>query len=258
MRFALLAALLAAAWAGPVIPAPVFLNQCNAPRAAARQVFSYKGGALELATPTVLGVSLCVTAAAGGPGALIATPCLSGPPSNQSFTLDGRVITSALPGSPVVSIAPPIGGPYFPGIPSALAAPPVSNASTFFVVNTTGLPAGSAVLQHAASGLCLDAGPVPNAHACLDPALRYTAPFCNASLPVEERIANLLGQLTLAEKIALTGSGPWPDTCDTMDAGGLTPPSPLRLLCTSPTPAAVQASPACPSPRTSGWWRPTP
>ena len=64
----------------------------------------------------------------------------------------------------------------------------------------------------------MDAGGVPTAHACLTTELR-TLPFCIPTLSIPVRVADLLGRMSLAEKIALTGSGQFPSTCDTMDPG---------------------------------------
>jgi hypothetical protein len=96
---------------------------------------------------------------------------------------------------------------------TAAAASPDS-AFTFTATN------GSAVgyYTHTASGLCLDAGPLPNSQACTTPATR-ALPFCNASLPLGERLADLVGRLTVPEMVALTGSRPSSDTCDTVDPG---------------------------------------
>lgn len=59
--------------------------------------------------------------------------------------------------------------------------------------------AGGGALVHAATGLCVDAGtraPPP----CEAGARGAGLPFCNASLPVDARVADLIGRLSLEEK----------------------------------------------------------
>lgn len=103
------------------------------------------------------------------------------------------------------------------GMPT-MATPFESQLAAFSFVPVAGSGGANGSYTHTASGLCLDAGPLPNSHACLTPATRGL-PFCNASLPTPARVTDLLGRLTAAEKIALTGSRPSSDTCDTVDAG---------------------------------------
>jgi hypothetical protein len=47
-----------------------------------------------------------------------------------------------------------------------------------------------------ATGLCLDAGGVPNSHACLNPAV-IDLPFCDATLPIPQRVAGKHTHTTL-------------------------------------------------------------
>ena len=209
---------LAHAGSGPYIPRAIVLNACNAPRNQDRQVFSFKNGVIALAQTTADGLNLCVTAPVNVPGPMIAFPCLGNSPA-QEFAIDqGKIVSTAYSGNPIVSVPAPVGGPYYIGIQATFNRPgTVSNASATFNLNFTGTNLGK--LVHVSSGLCLDAGPMPNAHACLDPALRYTTGFCNQSLPISARVADLLGRLTVEEKVNLTGSGPWSDSCDTIDYG---------------------------------------
>ena len=75
--------------------------------------------------------------------------------------------------------------------------------------------------MHAPSGLCLDLGRLPWGHGCLDPAQR-ALPYCAPALPLADRVADLVGRLTVPEKAALTGSGLWTtgeSSCDTIDPG---------------------------------------
>jgi len=59
---------------------------------------------------------------------------------------------------------------------------------------------------------------IPHGHACVDD---YSAslPFCDASLPKEIRIQNIIDQLTLDEKLGLIGPDPLYNTCAFRDFG---------------------------------------
>ena len=70
-------------------------------------------------------------------------------------------------------------------------------------------PAG--MLVHAASGLCIDGG--SQAHACARGSSSALLPFCNVSLPLDVRVADLVSKLSVTEKQAMLdtssgGSGP--------------------------------------------------
>lgn len=58
----------------------------------------------------------------------------------------------------------------------------------------------------------------PHGFACLDGDPTVGLPMCNPSLPVEDRVANLVSLLTTEEKIGLTGSFNG-DLCSDIDAG---------------------------------------
>lgn len=200
----LLVTLVSGVAGGPLVPRGVTLNSCSVPRANERQVFVI-GSTIQLATQTADGFTLCVTAANGSPGILTALPCNMST-SGQGFSFAAGIITSTIVGNPIVAAPAPQGGPYYVGQPFSVLPSSAANGTEQFVLNTTGYPAGSGVFVHTASGMCLDAGPLPNAHACLDPAIRYTQSFCDPSLPIPDRVGALISRLTLAEKISLTGS----------------------------------------------------
>ena len=71
--------------------------------------------------------------------------------------------------------------------------------------------------------------PFPNAYfwGCLPGNVSATLPFCNHALSTPARVADLVGRLSLEEKLGLLGpakSGPWgkrPGSCTDMDAGVL-------------------------------------
>jgi hypothetical protein len=81
-------------------------------------------------------------------------------------------------------------------------APGGAPAQTFKVV----APGGAIV--HAASGLCLDAGAA--VLPCQPGGAGSDLPFCNASLPVDARVDDLVGRLSVLEKASMldsTGGG---------------------------------------------------
>ena len=61
-------------------------------------------------------------------------------------------------------------------------------------------------------------GYAPHGAACRSAATQ-ALPFCDATLPVAARVADLVGRLTLAEKFGLTGTAPGGDMCAGVDAG---------------------------------------
>ena len=214
--------------APPAPPGPssaVVLNACSdAPAVALRQVFTLDvngGASIALLAPALGGSTLCLTAPgdANHSGGLLVTQCappsaLGAPPPIQIFSLDanGYLQTGF---SPLVADA---GSelPFYRGAATMLSPPA---ASSRFAFNSSGLPAGAGRLVHAASGLCLDAGGVPTSHGCIDRAVRGL-PFCDPTLSLAERVADLVSRLTLDEKIGLTGADLHRDgSCDTKDPG---------------------------------------
>lgn len=194
-----------------------------------RQVFSLTAvsGAVSTVFQTPYNATLCMSVdinPASGVSGLISAPCPPpsvAVPAFQGFSLDpnGHLVSAVGNEGMVAAVDASTG--LYAGMPLHLDETDAAGG-TVFVFNTTNSPAGPGTgrLVHATSGLCLNAGPLPNSHACLTPATRVL-PFCNASLPAEARVADLISRLTLQEKIALTGSGHWPsgDSCDTIDPG---------------------------------------
>ena len=198
----------------------VVLNACqDAPAVALRQVFTLaaNGAAdfIALAAPSISGGALCLTAGVGAGVVAAACAPAGGPaPQAQSFVLDaqGHLATGF---APLVADAGPA-APFFRGAATALSA---ASAASVFSLNSTGFAPGTGRLVHTASGLCLDAGGVPTSHGCLDRAVRGL-PFCDPTLPVAARVADLVARMTLEEKIGLTGADLKKDgSCDTKDAG---------------------------------------
>jgi len=186
------------------------LNECSDAYSFS-QTFSLQpaGAVTQVALTPNDGLRLCLTSANASTGAYLSlafAPCAGGPA--QSWSLDAAGALSGPQGA-VAAAAPASGGPWWWGQPLAVRGAGAGDAWSL---------TGGGALVHKPSGLCLDAGPLPNAHGCLDAAVRGL-PFCDASLPVADRVADLLGRLTLAEKIALTGSGPYADDCDLTDVG---------------------------------------
>ena len=190
------------------------LRACDDARAAF-QLLSSAGGALSLVTPDLMaGVPLClarVAAVAGQP--LGAVACAAGAPA-QAFSYDaasGSIVT----GDGALSVdAAAAAAAAYQGLPVVLAPPAPARA---WARNGT---VAAARFVHP-SGLCLDLGRPPWGHACLDPAQR-ALPYCDGAQPLAARVADLLGRLTLKEKVALTGSGLWSNgagSCDTIDPG---------------------------------------
>jgi xylan 1,4-beta-xylosidase len=216
---------------------PVALMPCAADGSGLElpQLFTLAGGSLAGAAPTPYNATLCVTA--GGNGADGVTATLGAPcppagvplPASQTFVLNatsGQIVAGVGGGSTwvlaaVSSAAPwPGGAVYYGGQPVTLARAAGGGPAADAAFTAQAAPGGASRLVHAASGLCLHSGPLPNSHGCLDPSVRGL-PFCNPSLPLASRVGDLLGRLSVAEKVALTGSGDWPsgDACDTIDPG---------------------------------------
>ena len=130
---------------------------------------------------------------------------------NQEFVFDmnGNIVSN-MSGL----VLDTIGTPYV----GAIVTLSTVSASSRWTLKPAGSDANVGQLIHTTSGLCLDAAGPPNGHGCLLPNVT-SLPFCNPALSIPERVADLLSRLTLAEKISLSGSGDYSDTCDTMDPG---------------------------------------
>ena len=196
---------------------PALLRTCDDARASWQLLSTTAApGALALVTPDMQsGAPLCLTAlvAMPGTGELSGSACVAGGTALQNFSLAAGQLVLGSGADLAVGAATAAGGPFYSGLGTALAA-----AGDAFAVNGS---AAAFRLVHTASQLCLDIGYAPWGHACLDAAQR-TLPYCNAALTVDARVADLLGRLTLSEKIALTGSGFWTNgasSCDTIDPG---------------------------------------
>ena len=65
-----------------------------------------------------------------------------------------------------------------------------------------------------------DAVGVPNAYACQPKQTKSKGlPFCDMSLSFEQRVSDLLGRLTLREKLGLIHADPSTDACAFLDSG---------------------------------------
>ena len=188
-----------------------FLNECSAAYSFSQtlSLSAVPGSVSQVALTMNDGFRLCLTSANASTGAYMSlafAPCASG--AAQSWTLGADGTLTGPQGSVAAAASTP-SGPFWWGLPLAVRASGAGDVWSF---------TGGGALVHKASGLCLDAGPLPNAHGCLDAAVR-SLPFCDADVPVADRVADLLGRLSIAEKIALTGSGPYSDDCDLTDVG---------------------------------------
>jgi hypothetical protein len=202
----------APALAGP----PAVLRACSAARGPWQTFSLLPGGGVQLlAADLQSGATLCLSAADATPAALLeALPCAAGA-ALQNFSLDaatGRLLAAG--GAAAADTLLFGAAPAYEGLATGLA--PAASAARWSAPSPAAGP-----IVHAPSGLCLDFGRVPWGHGCLDPAQR-ALPYCDAALPVAARVGDLLGRLTTAEKVALTGSGAWHNgmsSCDTIDPG---------------------------------------
>lgn len=129
-----------------------------------------------------------MTGPCGGYGALALTFDATGA-STQLALQGGALCVAVNPGAGAVPSAGLRLSPCAPG-----------DALQLFTV------AGGQV-RHAGSGLCLDVG--THRKACEAGGAGAGLPFCNSALPLSDRVADLIGRLTLEEKAAMldTASG---------------------------------------------------
>ena len=205
-----------------VTTVPVHLGICSdAPVLALRQVFSLNVNntdAIALATEVEDSQFLCLTAplTATRNGSITGSTCApsgSVTPTEQIFKFDEA---TGLLHSSFDSLVVDAGDtlPYYAGAFVGLSQ--VSSASTY-VFNLTSPGIGRFV--HQSSGLCLTVGGIPLSHGCLDRNSR-ALPFCDPTLSIEDRVADLISRMTLTEKIGLTGADLTKDNaCDTKDPG---------------------------------------
>lgn len=204
--------------------APASLRACTDDRAAFQTLNFTSSGAVRTVAPDMqTGAPLCLAAADISDSALLeALPCSPGD-SRQNFTLDpaagsllsyyGGALDTLLSGA-----AP--GMAAYEGLGTTLSAA-AAVPSALWALRAGDAPSAARLL-HVPSGLCLDLGRLPWGHGCLDPQQR-TLPYCDPLQPVAARVADLVGRLTTAEKVALTGANtgslPGTSSCDTIDPG---------------------------------------
>ena len=207
------------AMAGP----PAVLRACSNARQAfqlldLRGALSASGGTIQVVTPDLQSnATMCLSVFTGGTAStplLESIPCVIGL-SSQNFTIDisnGHIFNG---GAALDTLLIGVGTAY-EGL-STLLTTTTQSKNTWTI---QGSPT-SATLIHTSSSLCLDFGNAPWGHACLDPIQR-ALPYCDPTLSVTQRVADLLSRLTTDEKVSLTGSGLWStgeSSCDTIDPG---------------------------------------
>ena len=182
----------------------VFLSPCSASSVYQRWAWPASGaGTLDIAgdaaplwrttfsLSTGTGIN-SVTPSAGarlftaGRGSALALAFTGGSPTSGALAL-----TSAAYAGLCVAVAAP--GAAVAGAALALAPCDGSAAQRFAFA--------SGALRHAASGLCADAG--SRSKACEPGAPGADLPFCNASLPLPARVADLVARLTVDEKAGM-------------------------------------------------------
>ncbi len=179
------------------------------------QSISTTAGTFELVTPDLqTGSSVCLTLAAATAGMPLGVMACAASGASNSFTYDEGSGQILLGNSTLIVDAAASATGAYAGLPVLLA-----NESPAASWTMKGTPQAARFVH--TSGLCLDLGRPPWGHGCLDPAQRVL-PYCDPSQSVEARVSDLLGRLTLEEKVALTGSGQWSNgasSCDTIDPG---------------------------------------
>jgi hypothetical protein len=96
-----------------------------------------------------------------------------------------------------VAVSPP---GALPGVVLTLAAcaSPVPDSQAFRFTTSTG------ALVHAASGLCVDSG--TRFRGCAAGSLASALPFCDAAVPVDARVADLISRLSFPELVNMLSS----------------------------------------------------
>ena len=141
----------------------------------------------------------------GGVARLIGATCtgsLTDPAFvSQAFNLSetGLLTAVGLPGSPTADA----GAANWMGarLPLKKTPPTPGGVFSFHPVNGS---ASLGTLVHLETGMCLDSAGVPEGQGCLDEGVRGL-PFCNAELPLDARLGDLLARLTLSEATGFTG-----------------------------------------------------
>lgn len=205
-----------------VTTVPVHLGICSdAPVLALRQIFQLNVNntqAIALATEVEDSQYLCLTSPLttmrnGSVTGSTCAPSGSTTPMEQNFSFDeGTGLLHSAFDSLVVDAGNIL--PFYAGASIGLSQSSTTSTYTF---NATSPGTGRFV--HQASGLCLTVGGVPLSHGCLDRSVR-SLPFCDPTLSIEARVADLVSRMTLSEKIGLTGADLTKDNaCDTKDPG---------------------------------------
>lgn len=125
---------------------------------------------------------------------LFTSPCGGAFPVSLSV---GRTSIALTDGSNLCVTVPPVGA--LPGAQLMLApcaggaSPPDAQAFSF--------SGGVGAISHVGSGLCVDAG--TRIKACEAGSLGAGLPFCDASQPVDARVADLISRLSFDEKVAM-------------------------------------------------------
>lgn len=155
---------------------------------------------------------LCATAErpldAAGSARLVSATCsrAAAPLPSQAINFSatdafgsGHLVAFQLAGAPAADA----GAANWWGARVPLTTGAAATTSAFVFTAASG-NASLGTLTHAATGLCLDSGGVPAGHGCLDAAVRGL-PFCDATLPFDARLADLVGRLTIDEAVGMTG-----------------------------------------------------
>jgi hypothetical protein len=130
------------------------------------------------------------------------TPTTPFPSQAFNLTAGGQLAATALPGSPVADAG--VGTWVGSRVPLTPASSPPTPSSQFIFTPLSPTNTSTGTLTHAATGMCLDTQGVPFGVGCLDASVR-SLPFCDPTLPLAARVADLVGRLTLEEATLMTG-----------------------------------------------------
>ena len=124
-------------------------------------------------------------------------------PCGSAFTVSlGNGAVALADGSGLCAAVAGAASPALPGVMLALApCAPGAPAQAF------AFDAASGALTHTPSGLCVDAG--SRTKGCEPGSLGAALPFCDSSLPLDARVADLVARISFDEKAAMlsTASG---------------------------------------------------
>jgi hypothetical protein len=200
MRFSLLAltaACLVHAQNGP----DLILNTCS-PSASQFQLWTWNASnsKIYLSATASDNPPMCIDIAdfSTAPGAEVYTwPCGQGSKANEQWVLTGTQIKSAqTPPTCLAATAAAVG-----------ATVSTNTCNTADALQAFVFDAASGTITHAQSGLCVDGGTVlPPVNWCAE-APQSGWPFCDATLSLDARAADIVSRLSLADKIEATVSG---------------------------------------------------